>query len=214
MTKGRSGRGPRGLSRESILLAAVDLLEDGGEQAFSLRKVGAAAGCDAMSVTYHFGSKEGLNQALAGWLDDQVRPGREDVPWRPRLRHIADQYRRVALRYPATFPLLQRYTSTGPADHLSAEVVHRALADAGVPERRIVTTTLGWYAVVIGLAMGEVSGLIAPVSTAVADELAGLPDADFPLTKRLIADYRDVDPSAVFSSTLEHLLDGIASSSD
>lgn len=202
-------RGPRGLSREAILLAAVTLLEDCGEEAFSLRKVGQAAGCDAMSVSYHFGSKEGLNRALAAWLDNQVDPGPKDAHWRLRLRHIADQYRKIALKYPCTFPFLLRYTHTGLADYTVAEIVHLALKDARVADRRLAITAMGWYAAVIGLAMSEVSGLNAPISDAVAQEISGLSPREFPVVRSLLDDYRDVDPGVVFTSTLEMLLDGI-----
>ena len=61
--------------------------------------------------------------------------------------------------------------------------------------------------------MGEVTGLIAPISDAVSDEIDQLSDAQFPTVKGFVEDYRTVDPSVVFSSTLEALHDGIERSS-
>ncbi|MFN7244768.1 MAG: TetR/AcrR family transcriptional regulator, partial [Dietzia cercidiphylli] len=163
MPERHTGRGPRGLSPTSIVESAVGVLEDGGQAAFSMRGVGRAAGCDAMSVAYHFGSKQGLARAMASWLDRQVLPAPPGASWREALRHVAEQYRTLARAYPQTFPLLQRFTHTGSADYATTEVVHAAMLNAGVPRPQIVSVTVGWYASVLGLATAEALGMVAPV---------------------------------------------------
>ncbi|MFN3339132.1 MAG: TetR/AcrR family transcriptional regulator [Dietzia sp.] len=209
MTQRQVGRGPRGLSPASIVEAAVGVLEEGGHDSFSMRNVGRAAGCDAMSVSYHFGSKQGLARAMASWLDRQVRTAPPGEPWRPALRHVAEQYRTLARSYPRTFPLLQRFTHTGSADYATTEVVHAAMLSAGVPRPQIVSVTVGWYATVLGLATAEALGMVAPVDDATAAEIEALPAEDYPLTTALLDDYRGIDPGAVFELALEMLHDGI-----
>ncbi len=194
-----------------MVTAGVAVMDERGEAGFSLRRVAAVVGCDPMSLTYHFGSKDGLLRAMAHRLDAEVRPGPADVAWRERLRHVAREYRRVALEHPRTFPLLQRFTSSGPADHAHTEVVHRALAEAGVPEDALPTVCVGWYACVIGLAVAEVSGLVAPIGTAEADEILALPADDYALARRLVPGYRTLVPAQVADQALDALVEGIAS---
>lgn len=203
-------RGPRDLSPALLLDAALAVREERGEAGFSLRRVAAAVGCDPMTVSYHFGSREGLDRALAHRLDEQVRAGDPDAPWRERLAHLAREYRAVALAHPQTFPLLQRFAHSGPADHAHGETVHGALVEAGVPEPLVPSIATGWYACVIGLAVGETSGLVAPVSDAEAAELEVLPGEAFALTRRLVPAYRALSPGDVVERTLDLLADGIA----
>lgn len=209
MVERHAGRGPRGLSPARIVEAAVGVLEEGGQESFSMRGVGRAAGCDAMSVAYHFGSKQGLARAMASWLDGQVRPAPPGAPWRATLRHLAEQYRALAGAYPRTFPLLQRFTHTGSADYATTEVVHAAMLGAGVPRPHVLTVTVGWYATVLGLATAEALGMVAPVDEATAAEIAGLPAADYPLTTAFLDDYRGIDPGVVFRTAVELMHDGI-----
>ncbi|MBN3785001.1 TetR family transcriptional regulator, partial [Burkholderia sp. Ac-20345] len=99
--KDKPAQGPRGLDKDAIVAAALALLEDVGEAAFSVRKLAQSVGCDPMSVLYHFKSKEGLSRAIANALSRSLVPVDAALPWRERLRDLARQYRALALRYPA-----------------------------------------------------------------------------------------------------------------
>lgn len=209
-SRSRSGPGPRGLSKEAILEAALALMEEGGEAGFTLRKLGLRVGCDPMSILYHFKSKEGLQRAIAGHLEAQLRVAPGGLPWRGRLRCLADQYRSLALRHPQSFRLMQNFVYTGPADHDQMEMVHAALEEAGLPAGDIPAICLGWYAAITGLAMGEIGGLIGPASPQDMEELAQLSDASHPRLKQAMPLYRDLAPDRVFALGVEMLLDGIA----
>ncbi len=192
-----------------MVAAALELMEAGGEVGFTLRKLGVRVGCDPMSILYHFKSKEGLYRAMAGWLESQLRIAPASLPWRGRMRHLADQYRSVALRFPKSFWLMQHFVYTGAADYDHMEMVHGALHEAGIPTRDVPSICLGWYACITGLAMGEVGGLIAPASQQDMEELAELPDHSHPLLKGAMPLYQDLAPNAVFALSIEMLLDGI-----
>ncbi|MGU7770935.1 TetR/AcrR family transcriptional regulator [Burkholderia sp. MR1-5-21] len=212
--KDKPAQGPRGLDKDAIVAAALSLLEDVGETAFSVRKLAQAVGCDPMSVLYHFKSKEGLSRAIANALSRSLVPVDESLPWRERLRDLARQYRALALRYPAAFALLQRHVSTGPADLAHVETVHRALADAGIAHAALPCVCVGWYASVIGLAAAEAGGLTRPANDVELAEMAALSDADQPLVKSAAPRYARLDPAAVHDTMLEILLDGIARHAD
>lgn len=208
--KDKPAQGPRGLDKDEIVAAALALLEDVGEAAFSVRKLAQSVGCDPMSVLYHFKSKEGLSRAIANALSRSLVPVDATLPWRERLRDLARQYRALALRYPAAFALLQRHMSTGPADLAHIEAVHRALADAGIPRAALPSVCVGWYASVIGLAAAEAGGLTRAANDVELAEMAALSDAAHPLVKAAAPLYAQLDPAAVHDAMLDVLLDGIA----
>ncbi|KWE14954.1 TetR family transcriptional regulator [Burkholderia cepacia] len=208
--KDKPAQGPRGLDKDAIVAAALALLEDVGEAAFSVRKLAQSVGCDPMSVLYHFKSKEGLSRAIANALSRSLVPVDATLPWRERLRDLARQYRALALRYPAAFALLQRHMSTGPADLAHIEAVHRALADAGIPRAALPSVCVGWYASVIGLAAAEAGGLTRAANDVELAEMETLSDAAHPLVKAAAPLYAQLDPAAVHDTMLDVLLDGIA----
>ena len=208
--KDKPAQGPRGLDKDAIVAAALALLEDVGEAAFSVRKLAQSVGCDPMSVLYHFKSKDGLSRAIANALSRSLVPVDPSQPWRERLRDLARQYRALALRYPAAFALLQRHMSTGPADLAHIEAVHRALADAGIPRAALPSVCVGWYASVIGLAAAEAGGLTRAANDVELAEMEALSDAAHPLVKAAAPLYAQLDPAAVHDTMLDVLLDGIA----
>lgn len=208
--KDKPAQGPRGLDKDAIVAAALALLEEVGEAAFSVRKLAQSVGCDPMSVLYHFKSKEGLSRAIANALSRSLVPVDAALPWRERLRDLARQYRALALRYPAAFALLQRHMSTGPADLAHIEAVHRALADAGIPRAALPSVCVGWYASVIGLAAAEAGGLTRAVNDVELAEMEALSDTAHPLVKAAAPLYAQLDPAAVHDTMLDVLLDGIA----
>ncbi|WP_176100494.1 TetR/AcrR family transcriptional regulator [Burkholderia cepacia] len=208
--KDKPAQGPRGLDKDAIVAAALALLEDVGEAAFSVRKLAQSVGCDPMSVLYHFKSKEGLSRAIANALSRSLVPVDATLPWREQLRDLARQYRALALRYPAAFALLQRHMSTGPADLAHIEAVHRALADAGIPRAALPSVCVGWYASVIGLAAAEAGGLTRAANDVELAEMEALSDAAHPLVKAAAPLYAQLDPAAVHDTMLDVLLDGIA----
>lgn len=208
--KDKPAQGPRGLDKDALVAAALALLEDVGEAAFSVRKLAQSVGCDPMSVLYHFKSKDGLSRAIANALSRSLVPVDPSLPWRERLRDLARQYRTLALRYPAAFALLQRHMSTGPADLAHIEAVHRALTDAGIPRAALPSVCVGWYASVIGLAAAEAGGLTRAANEVELAEMHALSDAAHPLVKSAAPLYAQLDPAVVHDTMLDVLLDGIA----
>lgn len=202
--------GPRGLSKQAILDAALILIEDTGPDGFSLRKLAGHVGCDPMALIYHFGSKDGLFRQMADRLTARLAPAPSDRPWPDRLRQMARACRALALSSPCGFALIQRFWNTGTADFAQIEAVQRALSEAGVPRAAAPALCLGWYAAVIGLCMAETGGLIRRPTEREAAEIAALPEAEFPLLRALLPDYQAIDGGAVFDAAVDLLITGIA----
>jgi len=200
------------LTREKIVRVAIDVCED-ASATFSLRRVASAVPCDPMSISHHFGSRAGLEQAMASWIEDRVTPSAAAPTWRAALTSLAREYRRVAQQYPRSFLLLQNFPYTGAADHRHSETVHAALIDAGLRREDVPTMTLGWFASVIGLIVAELQGLVRPLTEAEAAEIEELSDETFPHWRSLGGEYRRIDADRVFEFVLTTLHEGIAAAS-
>ncbi len=206
---GRAAAGPRSLSKNAILQTAIAFMEEVGESGFSVRKLGERVGCDPMAILYHFKSKDGLFRAMADTLTARLELVDESQAWNERLHDHARQYRTLALGHPHTFGLAQKFLNTGVSDFPHIEMVHRALAEAGIPDKDAPAICLAWYASVIGLCMGEIGGLIRPATEAEAQEIVQSPDGPFPRLRALIPSYRSLDPEAVFEVANNIMIRGI-----
>lgn len=207
MLKTKQPRGQRGLDDGALLEAALGEMERSGFESFSLRAAARAVGCDAAALIYHFGSREGLERAVADRLHAAiVRPDRS-LQWRERLLGMARQYRAVAQTYPKTFPLLMRYWTTGPQDLILCDETFAALSDAGVPESLIPAVECGFYAALLGLCAGEAGGLTGRPNTRALEDIRSTPGLT--TMPRLLPVIRRLEPDQVFETQLSILLDGI-----
>src|SRR5262245_24382216 len=127
-------RARRGVDRLEILDAAFTLFADVGETAFSIRKLAAAIGVDPMTLLQHFGLKAVLLRAVDEHALRGIEIPQATANWRDDLKAVADAYRMLAHRHPRVFHLHFRYNATGPADHISSEIVYCALRRAGLAD--------------------------------------------------------------------------------
>lgn len=201
-------RGQRGLEDAELLEGALSEMERAGVEDFSLRAAARAIGCDPAALIYHFGSREGLERAVADRLHTRIVRLDPALPWRERLLGIARQYRALALAYPRTFPILMRYWTTGPRDLAIADDTFRALADAGVPHAVLPAAECGLYAALLGLCAAEAGGLVARPGPETIKEIMAEPELE--TMRSLLPQIRRLQSDQVFETTLGVLLDGIS----
>ncbi|MEU4672580.1 TetR/AcrR family transcriptional regulator [Amycolatopsis sp. NPDC023774] len=119
-------RGTTGSSRQRIVEATVELLENGGPDAVSTRVVAAAAGMQPPAIYRLFGDKEGLLEAVAEhgyaqFLESkraQLDPDPQDAV--EDLRRGWDMVVEFGISRPELFAVMNRATSRG------ADMAHRA----------------------------------------------------------------------------------------
>ncbi len=204
--------GPRGLDPANLVKVALRVIKETGESDFSLRKVAVAAGVNPMTLIHHFGSKVGLDRAMADSLIALLAVPDETRPWKDCLRDLAQDYRRLAQDYPEVFPRLADFYVTGPADARVAEHVYRALLGAGFPAARAASYLLGYYALVIGLCTAEIRGMLsAPPERKESDvrALANYESDELWATRMLLPEIAAVRTEEVFDTTLQAWLDGL-----
>jgi len=102
------------LSRELIEDAAFEVIEREGLSGFSMRKLAAQLGCEAMSIYHHFPSQAHLYEALVDRLIGSIKLPDPDLPWRERMRMAVQDYRRIGREHPAFAIYFLSYRMNSP----------------------------------------------------------------------------------------------------
>ncbi len=164
------------LTRERISLAALELIERGGLDAFSTRRLGAALGCEAMALYNHFPSKDAVLDAVVGrMMDKLVIPPRHANGWVERARAFARSYRGLSRLHPKAFPLLATRRFNTPSTLRLLDGIFAAFAEDGIAGRdaAYVFRTLSNFCG--GTALDELAGLRQAAEAAPDWTTLGLP---------------------------------------
>jgi AcrR family transcriptional regulator len=146
------------LSRELIELAALELIEAEGLEGFSIRKLAKSLKCEAMSLYHHFPSKAEIFDALVDRLVRSFEFPSGELSPRQYLRALAQEWRRIARRYPHFFPFFSLHRLNSEDGVALLDRIAGALLDMGLPQE----TAARFFRVVnyylIGAALDETSG--------------------------------------------------------
>ncbi|MDM7854965.1 TetR/AcrR family transcriptional regulator C-terminal domain-containing protein [Cellulomonas alba] len=130
------------LNRERVLTAAIELADEQGVDALSMRRLADRLGVVPMALYKHVAHKDELLDGLVEHLIAQIDPPAGDVGWREAVRRRVLSARRVLLRHPwarrvletrtqRTFAVLAYTDSTigmfragGFSDELTHHVMH------------------------------------------------------------------------------------------
>jgi AcrR family transcriptional regulator len=122
------------LSRQRIVEVAMSILDSGGPDALSTRRLARELGVRAPSLYNHFATKEEILDAVGDAIIGQVDLsmfGREE--WPTALTEWAREYRKALAAHPNAVPCVARGPALRPAGLALADAVYGALVDAGWP---------------------------------------------------------------------------------
>jgi AcrR family transcriptional regulator len=103
------------LTREQVLTAALKIIDEGGVEALSMRRLGQALDRNPMAIYRHAEDKNDLLDAVVEHVVGTLVVRREpDSDWEGALRRTAHAFRRVALAHPNVVPLLVTSPLSGP----------------------------------------------------------------------------------------------------
>jgi AcrR family transcriptional regulator len=208
-------RRSRGLSRERIVAAAIELADADGLGALSMARLAERLGCGTMSLYRHVANKDELVTFMLSAGPGPPPAPKDRADWRGALTNWANGLWDVYHRHPW---ILQAAAAGPPADPgqlawLDAGLA--ALGGTGLSERDKLAAVLAVLHFVRGAAAldieaaGHVDGPEYPAL------LRRVLDADrFPALAAALADgvfdQTDNDPLSEFHAGLSQLLDGIA----
>ena len=158
MARSRSRRQSETLSTEGIVEAALGLIEREGLEAFSIRKLAADLGCEAMSIYHYYPGKAHILDAIFDRLMGGLPPDDPARPWRERVETLVFAYRDMAHRHPHFFPFMALHRHNTGAGLAWLERVLVVFHDAGLDTEMAARffRLVGYY--VIGAALDETSG--------------------------------------------------------
>jgi AcrR family transcriptional regulator len=108
-----------GLTREQVLTAALEIIDESGVDALTMRRLGNALDRNPMAIYRHAADKDALLDGVVELvLSDFVVPSEPDSDggqdWEDALRRTAQAFRRIALAHPHVVPLLVLRSASGP----------------------------------------------------------------------------------------------------
>lgn len=207
--RGRPAGGKPVLTKERIVAEALAMVEQDGLDAVTMRGLARQLGVDAMSLYHHVDNRE----TLLNQITELVLAGIELPPgtgvFRDDVHAMAQAFRRVALRYPHSAPLVLTRQLGSFAALAPVEAVLSILRDAGFPPDSAVHATRSVLAFVIGSLLREVSA--GPTFSGddlggVERRLAELKAADLPRVVEAAPNLAVCDHEQEFSFGLDLLI--------
>jgi AcrR family transcriptional regulator len=116
------------INREQVLDAALQLIDDEGVEAVSMRRLGQQLGVEAMSLYNHVKDKGTLLQGVVERLLASVRPLRSQN-WRRDIVDYAQTWRTTLSKHPRVGALLLSHPPESPSAAAHEEFVMSALSD-------------------------------------------------------------------------------------
>jgi AcrR family transcriptional regulator len=88
------------LSRERVLQAAIHLVDEGGIESLSMRKLARELGVEAMSLYNHVANKRDLVNGIVDLVLDEIELPEDDEQWDRAIRKCAISAHETLLRHP------------------------------------------------------------------------------------------------------------------
>ena len=201
----------RGLTREGIAAAALEIADTAGLDALSMRTLASHLGVGTMTLYGYFRNKDELLDAIVDSAVAEAEPLPAKGGWRMRLRETVMVARRNLLRHPSLVELRVSRPVLRPEALRFSESVMSILGDAGLDRtesarafRLIFTYTLG-YAV---LSPAEVTDESRREALAALERL---PRDAYPALAASLQEASDaMGGEDAFEYGLERILDGLA----
>lgn len=97
------------LSRDRVISAAVDYIDEHGAQELTMRRLGSEIGVEAMSMYRHVEGREDLLEAVVQTVASGLTADMDSSlgsSWQGYLQDLAHRCRGMALEHPNVFPLV------------------------------------------------------------------------------------------------------------
>ena len=195
------------LTHDSIVQAAFSLLDDGGEKAFSMRKLATALNVDPMAIYHHHPSKSALIGAVLQAMMSECDLPEPSGNWQQDIRDLCQGLRHLAHKHPGTFRIYETFDDWLPAEHALHEAFHATLLNAGFAPQTTVRAMRLLLAYTEAFAVDEISGWFDPEDR--TDLENSLKSGPYPATTSLLDEIVHSDTDAEFEFGLTVLLKGL-----
>lgn len=209
------------LSRERIVAAAIDYVDEHGLAGLSMRRLGATLGVEAMALYRYIPSRDDLLDAMVDSFvaeldNDEDVLNEPQYGWQDFLQRLAHGIRRIALAHPLAFPLMASRPAQAPwlrpplRSLRWVEQFLTGLVDEGFSDRTAVAAYRGFTSFLLGHLLLET--VVRGADAGLLDQHQTKADDQDPLTThptlRRLKDALAKDESLLeFEESLESLLE-------
>jgi len=202
------------LKRDRILAAAVEIADERGVGAVTMREVASRLGVEAMSLYNHVANKDEILDGMADFVAEQFDLPTDVDDWREAMRRRAVSAHEVFGRHPWAPMLFDSRESSGPARLHYFDWVLGTLMRAGfsIDDAPRAFSLLDSYVYGFGIQQFNVSADGDASTEEMAEAiLAYIPVETYPYLHRVASHAMQVgyDAEADFDFGLEIVLDGL-----
>ena len=208
------------LTRELVLSAALELVDDEGLDALTMRRLGQVLERDPMSLYRYAENRAALLDGVSELVLNELAIFPSDPDWKAQLRRIAHDLRLLALRHPNVIPLLVTRPLSTPLGMRPLgtvrplEQILALLIDAGFAPTDALHVYRAYYGFLYGHILNELQEYIVDPEENEALLRLGLhrlPAKDFPRLRALAPVLADYDGEAELDQGITILLSGLES---
>ncbi|WP_226924741.1 TetR/AcrR family transcriptional regulator [Georgenia satyanarayanai] len=206
------------MSRERVLATALEIVDDGGAEALTMRGLARELGCNAMALYRYAESRDALVDSLVESVmaDLVTTPGATD--WTAELRRVAHRFRALAVAHPRMVPLLVTRPLATPlglrplGTLRPLEVLLDLLVDAGFSPADALHVYRAYFGFLYGHVLTELQEVVADPDESDALLRLGLhrlPRSEFPRVRALADELATYDGVTELDQGLDILLAGL-----
>jgi AcrR family transcriptional regulator len=143
------------LTRERVLRAAMEMADEGGIDALTMRRLARALGVEAMSLYHYAASKDDIIGGIVDLVVREFELPSPEVGWKAAIRASAVSAHRVLRRHPWACNLLMSGPRVSSARLRHIDALLARFAEAGLPDD---LTDLAYHALdahVLGFTLWE-----------------------------------------------------------
>ncbi len=201
-----SARRRRDLSIDEIVDRTIDLLRDGDEATFGMRRVADACGVTPMAIYHHVAGKEDLlNLAVDRVMGGAFADDDPEAPWQHRLVEFGCRFRRTLLDHPGLGAVFLRRPILGPNFARTTELLFELFAHGGITGAAAAEAVDAFVLVTMGSVANDLS---RPPD--VREHLLGhLPAGETPLMIEQIDAYAHRDGESRYRLAIGWMVDGV-----
>jgi TetR/AcrR family transcriptional regulator, tetracycline repressor protein len=200
----------RTISRETIVDAALELVERDGLEALTMRALGKRLGVEGMALYTYFSSKdELLDEVALRVLEDLPAGWDPTVDWRERIRRGISSWAELQARHPRAFPLVYRRSLPTEVVSLLTEELFDALRTAGFGPREAALAYQSIIVLVDAALLGRSSWTDADLRASWHAAAERADSESFPRFKEIAPHAATLDWKQILDSGLDLLLRGL-----
>lgn len=201
------------LTREQIVSAALELIDEFGLEGHSMRQLGERLGVDASSLYYHIPNQAALFDLIVESVIAEIpaTPVPEDADPVELFVEAGKLWFDAMMRHPNAMPLIAVRPLRTPASVRPVDELLGVLFRLGMSSSQALAVVDGFGWLVLGAAQAHAAQIAASAYVAESSDerLAELPAAEFPNVTRMMTEGLHITPAEKYETALRGFARGM-----